>query len=208
VGGHQRRGRAAGRRGRASLDLEAFDGNGQPVSDRWPRLTGDWTVANPLIGTFGTLDTSPAARKVVVALTRSGRVLAYRTPAPACPARGRDSWPRFHHDNANSGDYSRDAVAPGRSTGLSVSGRTLSFVSPGDDLMCGTPKRYVVVQSDDPITGADVAGLPAVPGAPAPVAAGGKVTMTLPVGVKRFVGVRAVDAAGNVGRVAVVDLQR
>jgi hypothetical protein len=194
--------------GTASLDLAALTGSGQPAGPEWPKLTSDWIVANPLIGSFGTLDTGAAARKVVVALTRSGRVLAYRTPAAARPASGRDSWPRFHHDNANSGDYSRDAVAPGRPTALSVSGRTLSFTGPGDDLMCETPKRYVVVQSDHPITGAHVGRLAAVPGAPAPVAAGERVTMTLPADVKRFMGVRAVDAAGNVGRVAVVDLRR
>src|SRR5690606_36612267 len=39
--------------GSASLDLAAYNGLGLPVSDRWPKLTGDWTVANPLIGQWG-----------------------------------------------------------------------------------------------------------------------------------------------------------
>ncbi len=46
-------------------------------------------------------------------MTRSGYLNGYSTGAPACsPA----SWPRFHHDNANSGDYSRDATLPGKPT--------------------------------------------------------------------------------------------
>ena len=44
-------------------------------------------------------------------MTRAGTVLAYDTDAPACSP---GSWPRFHHDNANSGDYSRDAALPGQ----------------------------------------------------------------------------------------------
>src|SRR5204863_160275 len=73
---------------------------------RWPKLTTDWTVANPTIGSFGTLDTDPSARKVVFGLTRSGYVNAYATKAHSCSP---SAWPRFHHDNANSGDYERDA---------------------------------------------------------------------------------------------------
>ena len=41
----------------------------------------------------------------------------------------------FHHDNANSGDYSRDAVAPGKPIDATLSGRLLNFTAPGDDLL-------------------------------------------------------------------------
>jgi hypothetical protein len=86
--------------GTASLDLNALNAAGAPASTAWPKLTTDWSVTNPVIGTFGTRATDPAARKVVVHATRSGYVFAYRTPAASdAPA----SWPRFHHDNANSG---------------------------------------------------------------------------------------------------------
>jgi len=60
----------------ASLDLQAFDAAGQPVSGAWPKLTGDWTVATPLIGSFG-----DGAHKTVVNLTRLGGVFAYDTSA-------------------------------------------------------------------------------------------------------------------------------
>ena len=74
----------------------------------FPKLTADWTVANPALGSFGTFDVEASARKALVGLTRTGTLLAYDTDAPSCSP---GSWPRFHHDNANSGDYSRDARA-------------------------------------------------------------------------------------------------
>ncbi|MGH2804466.1 MAG: hypothetical protein ACRDL4_15665 [Thermoleophilaceae bacterium] len=122
--------------GTASQDLYALRADGRPLSGAWPKLTSDWMVANPLVGSFG-----GSENKVVVALTRSGTMLAYRTEAPACSP---SSWPRFHHDEANSGDLRRDATTPGRPTGLRVEGGTLRFASPGDDLLCGRPAAYEI----------------------------------------------------------------
>ena len=65
--------------GTASQDLYALRADGRPLSQAWPKLTSDWLVANPLVGSFG-----GSEGKVVVALTRSGTMLAYRTGAPAC----------------------------------------------------------------------------------------------------------------------------
>jgi hypothetical protein len=93
----------------ASLDLTAVDGTGTPLT-KWPKLTGGWVVATPTIGTFGTLDSDPTARKVVAIVTRSGSLQVYKTSSPACaPA----SWPRFHHDNQNTGDVRTPTVSPG-----------------------------------------------------------------------------------------------
>ncbi len=97
--------------GTASMDLQAFSAAGAPASNRWPRLHGDWMVATPLVGSFGQKETDADATQVVVALTRRGTVFAYDTPAPSCSGA---SSPRFHHDNHNSGDFERDAVAPGK----------------------------------------------------------------------------------------------
>ena len=113
--------------GTASFDLFAANNAGQPVSG-WPKLTGDWTVAIPTIGSWGTVDTDAGVHKRVISLTRSGYVLAYDTAAGPCTD---SSWPRFHHDNANSGDYSRDAISPGKPTGESVSGHAADLPSPG-----------------------------------------------------------------------------
>jgi hypothetical protein len=170
--------------GSASLDLNALNATGGAVSG-WPKLTSDWTVANPVVGPFGSLP-----GKVVVGLTRSGYVLAYRTGAPACSP---GSWPRYHHDDANSGDYSRDATAPGRPYGASLSGRTLAFTAPGDDLLCGRATRYKVVEDGTTVTGV-----------PAPADSGTRQTLTLPANVKRSVSIRALDDQGNAGPPLVV----
>jgi subtilase family protein/FG-GAP repeat protein len=185
--------------GTASLDLFAFNAAGEPFSPDWPKLTTDWTVADPALGSFGTQDTQSSARKVVVSLTRSGTLSVYGTDAPACSP---SSWPRFHHDNANSGDFNRDAALPGKPYDLGVGTSTLTFRAPGDDLLCGTADHYEVVQSDDQITGANFSSQESVSGAPAPAAAGTLQTLTLPSVRKTYIGIRAVDEQGNVGPVA------
>jgi hypothetical protein len=176
--------------GTATLDFAALNAAGLPV-DRWPKLSTDWTVASPLVGSFG------GDSKVAVNVTRSGYVFAYRTAAPACSP---SSWPRFHHDIANSGWYGRDAMAPGRPDSARAAGGKLSFTAPGDDLLCGKAAKYEVVQSDRAITAANFSDASPLEGAPEPSAAGSEETITLPGSVRRFVAVRAVDEQGNIGR--------
>jgi hypothetical protein len=172
----------------------------------WPKLSADWAVANPAIGSFGQLETAADATRVVVDGTRNGRLVAYDTGAAVC---GPASWPQFHHDPANSGDLNRDAVAPGVPTSAAVgTDEKLTFTSPGDDLLCGTPKAYEVRTSDDPITPGNFAGGEPVSATGDPVAAGAKAELQLPsAGLRRFVAVRAADEQGNVGRLASVEIQ-
>ncbi len=188
--------------GTASLDLFAFNAAGLPAGLKWPKPTADWTVANPALGSFDTQDTDAAARKVVIAMTRAGTLFAYNTDAPACSA---GSWPTFHHDLASSGDYRRDATLPGRPYDLANNGAMVTFEAPGDDLLCGTATSYQVVQSDDPITGANFSSAEPIAGAPAPAAAGTTQSVTLPPGPRRFVAIRAVDDQGNVGPIAQIE---
>ena len=190
--------------GTASLDLQAFNVLGLPASPAWPKLTGDWTVTDPLVGSFSRrLDTNRRTRKTVVAITRSGLLQAYRTSAPACSP---GSWPRYHHDNANSGDYARDAVLPGRPMRARVRRGRLSFLAPGDDLLCGRATRYETLAADAPIDGSE-SGWTTV-GRVRPTTAGRRQSIPLRAGGHRYVAVRAVDDQGNVGRPAVVDLSR
>jgi hypothetical protein len=191
--------------GTASLDTYGFNAAGAPFSPAWPKLSGDWTVADPAIGTFGTHDTDSGAHKVVATLTRSGVLSVYATSAGPCTA---SSWPRFHHDNANSGDYNRDAALPGRpeDAALDSGSTTLSWTAPGDDLLCGTADHYEVVQSNSPITGANFSSGDPVSGAPAPAAPGTPQSMSLPPVHDRFIGIRAVDEQGNVGPPATVEV--
>jgi hypothetical protein len=190
--------------GTSSLDLVAVTGSGQPVSKAWPKLTADWTVADPLSGSFGVKETAPGARKTVISLTRSGSVFAYGTSAPACsPA----SWPRFHHDNANSGDLRRDAVAPGRPAGLSAREGRISLTAPGDDLLCGAADRYEVVRAKRPVDGARFNRLRPVTAGAEPEAAGTRQAFDLPPGRGDTATVRAVDEQGNVGPVTAVPIR-
>jgi hypothetical protein len=189
--------------GSASMDLAAFNAAGQPASAVWPKLTGDWTVATPTLGSFGTIDSSASAHKNVVSLTRSGTLAVYSTPAAACSP---SSSPRFHHDDWNSGDYTVDAVPPGTPLGARVSGRTLHFTAPGGDLMCGTAKSYEVVRSSAPITASNFAQAASLSDAPEPAAAGARQAFALPAGLHGYVAIRAADEAGNVSLPAVVKL--
>jgi hypothetical protein len=191
--------------GTSSLDLAAFDAAGLPAGGAWPKLTGDWTIATPTLGSFGTLDDSGAARKDIVSVTRSGTLIVYRTPAAACSP---SSSPRFHHDDANSGDYTRDAVPPGRPYGGRRHGRTLSFLAPGDDLLCGAATSYQLVTSRHRITPQSFASATPLGGVPRPAVAGSRQSVTVPAGIRRYVAIRAVDAAGNVGLPLVFDLGR
>jgi Subtilase family len=187
--------------GTSSLDLAAFDSTGLPASDAWPKLTGDWTIATPALGSFGTLDTSSTARKVVVSITRSGTLSVYNTPAGACTP---SSSPRFHHDDWNSGDYTRDAVSPGKPYDAKVHRGVVSFAAPGNDLLCGTAWRYQAVTSNSPITAQNFAHATPVSGAPSPASAGTVQSFKLPSGLGRYVAIRAEDEAGNIGLPATV----
>jgi hypothetical protein len=183
--------------GTASLDLEAFGAGGLPAGSSWPKLTGDWTVATPTLGSFGTLDDASSARKDVVSVTRSGILSIYRTPAAACSP---SSSPRFHHDIANSGWYGRDAVPPGAPMGGRLRGRLLEFLAPGDDLLCGAARAYQVVTSARPITPTSFARARRLTVSLRPGTAGSAQRIELPAGALRFVAVRAIDDAGNIGR--------
>ncbi len=196
--------------GTSSLDLEAFGASGAPASAAWPKLTGDWEAATPALGSFGTLDTSRSARKDVVSITRSGVVSVYRTPASACSP---SSSPRFHHDLANSGDYTRDAIPPGRPMngrilGSRRRGRRLRFTAPGGDLLCGTAHSYQLVSSAHQITAQNFRRARRILVSLVPGRAGSTQALKLPRGLARYVALRAVDAAGNLGRPIVLRVPR
>ena len=170
--------------GSASDDLYGVGGTGLPIDAGWPKLTGDWTVSHPVIGTWGAPDT-----KVIVGGTRSGRLHAYETGADGClPA----DWPQFHHDPANSGDWSRDAVAPGKPVDAAATATDVTFKAPGDDLLCGTVTRYEAA--------VDGAAFAAVDLSPKP--AGETESLTL---AGERIRLRAVDEQGNVGRAVTVE---
>ncbi|HEV2814452.1 MAG TPA: S8 family serine peptidase, partial [Solirubrobacteraceae bacterium] len=194
----------------ASLDLQGYNTDGTPIDDTWPKLTSDWVVANPLIGSWGEGDT-----KVVVTVTRSGFLLAYDVEAAVCPGDTEDAWPRFHHDNWNSGDGrrggDRDTVLPGTPEDVRAEEGELRWTAAGDDLLCGSAVTHETATSDEPITGAnfeDARPLEEEDEEAERRAPGDETAVALPEDVGRYVAVRAVDDAGNVGRVVALDLER
>jgi Subtilase family len=195
--------------GTSSLDLQAFGQHGAIASSAWPKLTGDWTVATPTLGSFGTLDTSLGARKDIVSVTRSGTLSVYRSPASACSP---SSWPRFHHDIANSGDYSRDAVPPGMPMKGRAVGRRgrrrLRFLAPGGDLLCGAARTYQLATSNRSITPQSFASARRLSVALRPGKAGSTQQLMLPSRTLAYVAIRAIDGAGNIGRPLVLKLPR
>ena len=120
----------------------------------------------------------------------------YSTPASACSP---SSWPNFHHDIANSGDYTRDAVRRGVPLNASVTENVLHFTAPGDDLLCGKATSYEIVTSESPITAQNFASATPLSGAPEPAEAGTAQSYTLPANVENYVAIRAIDDQGNIG---------
>jgi hypothetical protein len=130
-------------------------------------------------------------------------VNAYSTRASACSD---SAWPRFHHDNASSGDYQRDATLPGAPFDAAVKGGSIIFKAPGDDLLCGRADRYQVATAGHPIDEESFGAADRLGGAPNPKAPGTSQTYAPPADAKRYVAIRAVDEDGNVGRVVDLDL--
>jgi hypothetical protein len=168
--------------GSSSLDLSAFTAAGRVVPG-FPKLTTGWMVADPTVGEWG-------GRRVLVGSTRSGLLFAWRVRGRPCAA---GSWPRFHHDIANSGDAARDAVPPGAPRAARRRGRRVVVVAPGDDGACGRAARYRLT-----VGGRRVA--PRI----RPGRAGALQRLLLPRGARGGVRLRAVDEQGNAGPAAAV----
>ncbi len=171
--------------------LHAYDGVSGLDAPGFPKVTGGWLFA-------------PAAfsdDQRMADITREGYLFQWDLPnLPACQS----EWPSFRHDQQQSGNYDRDGTPPYKPTALSLSGNQLSFNAPGDDNGCGTADHYEIATSGSPITPQSFAAADPLPGPPAPQAAGSTQTYTLPAH-QRYVAIRAVDEAGNVGWSAQLD---
>jgi hypothetical protein len=165
--------------------LHAYDGaTGRDVAG-FPKQTGGWLYAPATLSHDGRLTD----------ITREGFLFQWSTHAPACQS----EWPGFRHDQQHSGNYDRDGTPPGAPSGLRVTGNKLRFAAPGDDGPCGTVAgHFEVAVADVPITARTFAAArPVTSGVPQPQAPGTVESVVLPAG--RYVAVRAVDDAGNVG---------
>ncbi|MHB8719496.1 MAG: hypothetical protein ACYDAC_11485 [Candidatus Dormibacteria bacterium] len=135
--------------GSAVSDVRAVTASGAELPG-FSKNTGGWVVETPAVGSVGTDQT----QKVAV-MTREGTLFMWQTTANACSGA---SWPRYKHDNWNSGNYSTDATAPAAITDLVAtqtgSTVTLTFTAPHGDLFCGNAAGYQVRYATTTVTDA------------------------------------------------------
>ncbi len=86
-------------------DLRAY-GEGGTEAPGFPKFTGGWTTFGAAFGPFG-----DQRDQVLVAGTRSGTLLVWRTPTAACAPSGPS--PQVHHDLWNSGDLANRRAPTG-----------------------------------------------------------------------------------------------
>ena len=171
--------------------LHAYDGaTGLDVSG-FPKVTGGWLFAPAALSDDGR----------IADITREGYLFEWNQPSlPRCQS----EWPSFRHDPQQTGNYDKDGTAPSTPTNLALTGGQLSFKAPGDDGRCGTADHYEIVTSKAPIKPVNFSGATPLANPPAPQPAGTTQTYTLPAH-QRYVAIRAIDEAGNVGWSAQLD---
>jgi hypothetical protein len=162
--------------------LHAYDGLTGLDAPGFPKVTGGWLYSPAALSADGR----------IAAITREGYLFQWNQPElPECQS----EWPSFRHDQQGSGNYNRDGTPPGAPSGLSFADGKFHFTTSGGDGGCGQA-RYEIVTSDAPIApGQFVAATPVGEGS-AP--AGSQISFAAP-GHLRYLAVRAVDEAGNVG---------
>jgi Subtilase family len=164
----------------------------------WPKFTGGWIFATPSIG-----DVDGDGKLEVSVNTREGFSFLWDTNRPACGTN--DQWWTARHDERNTGNYATDSRPPGSPESLAArragdGSVTVTWKQPGDDWLCGSPTRYQVIASKNPIrhpSDGTVIGDSAASGA-----AGDSVARTFTkakAGSARYVAVLYRDDAGNWG---------
>jgi hypothetical protein len=105
-------------------DLRAYGPTGVEAPG-FPKFTGGWTTFGAAFGPWGSL-----SDQVLVAGTRSGDLLVWKTPTPACAPSG--PWPQVHHDVWNTQNLSATGPpAPGCSKAPSDAGYRLGAADGG-----------------------------------------------------------------------------
>jgi Subtilase family/RTX calcium-binding nonapeptide repeat (4 copies) len=171
--------------------IHAYDGTTGLDAAGFPKVTGGWLFAPAAFSNDGRM----------ADITREGYLFQWNLPnLPACQTQ----WPSFRHDPQQSGNYDRDGTPPNAASGLAVKGDTLDFKTPGDDYGCGTATKLQVATADHPIESVNFATADRLGGVPDPAPAGTKQSFALPAH-KRYVAIRAIDDAGNVGPAADID---
>jgi hypothetical protein len=164
----------------------------------FPKYTGQWTGFTGAVG-----DPQMNGHVQLVYGTREGDLFRWNVPGSSALD---NSWWHYRHDERNTGQYGLDTRPPAPVSELSARRAhggdvVVSFVAPGDDWMIGKASAYDVRYSQSAITPDSFGSASSTSGAPAPATAGTAQSMSLSAlpGGARYVAVRAVDAAGNLG---------
>jgi hypothetical protein len=170
--------------------LHAWDGvSGQPLSG-WPKWTGGWTLFTPAIG-----DLLANGKNAVVIGLREGWLHAYATPGLA--SANSDAW-HWHQNEWNTGHYGQDTRPPLKPASMHMTGAsTVCWIAPGNDWKVGTAARYELRAFSQQPTPENFSAGTSLPGAPAPAPAGTPQCATVTTGAP-FIGLRAIDPAGNI----------
>ena len=165
----------------------------------FPKFTSGWVVFTPATG-----DLFSDGKTEVVANTREGYINVWKTDGTAA---GNNEWWNGRHDERNTGEYGVDTRPPGilRDAAISADGTQIDFTAPGDDWYDGTPDHYVAVTSSDPITPDNFDQATPLSDTPTPGAAGTAQSYGIPGDAQRYVAIRAVDDAGNLGPIHDLD---
>jgi hypothetical protein len=170
--------------------LQAWDGTtGQPLAG-WPKWTGGWTLFTPAVG-----DLLGNGKNAVVVGLREGWLHAYATPGLA--SANSDAW-HWHQNEWNTGHYGDDTRPPMKPAAMHVAGSTtVCWTAPGNDWNVGTAASYELRAFSQSPTPENFTTGTLLPGAPAPAAAGTQQCATVTTSAP-FIGLRAIDPAGNI----------
>ena len=182
--------------GRPRNDLEAYNAAGAPASPAWPKLTGGWIVATPMLGSLGTRRHELDAKKDVVSITREGTVVGVLDAGVRVLAELVAELPPRHrqlgrlHARRDPAGRAAERERRRKSPALDGAGRGPA-VRHGERATKSSPPP---ARSRRELRERDAARRRATP-----AAAGTAQSYTLPGGVERYVAIRAVDDQGNVG---------
>lgn len=146
----------------------------------FPKFTTGWTIWSPSVG-----DLFGDGHNDVVAMTREGYLMAWRTPGLATSS----EWWATGHDEWHTGRYGTDTRPPGalRDVRWQPGKAVVSFLAPGDNWYDGRADHYLVSFDGRQVS------------VPATVAAGGTQSIAVPP-LTASIAIQAVDGAGNLGR--------
>jgi hypothetical protein len=162
-------------------DSSALEGSGTGGTEvsGFPKFTTGWVLWSPAAG-----DLRSDGHTGVVAMTREGYLMAWRTPARAT---ANDQWWTYHHDEWRTGRYGVDARPPGVLRRASWKGDRLTFIAPGENWYAGEVAYYRLTTTP----GGTRTIKPAGPACT-------RQAVTIPAGVRSLT-IQAVDHAGNLG---------